>query len=266
MSLAMKTTFRDRNRENLVTESILDGVVTTSPYTGITTIEPLNALQELLLESFERPEPSAWVSSRQSGLSTFLCELAVNQITHGNGNIQKVLIIAENQPALSNLQSMITTILEFRYPYASLTTNEKNYIELIDGSSIEFVSSSQKLPGLLDGREWTKYSLVLMDNSSYSYCENSFFPNLFHVLYPRISTGKTKLVIASTGLGGINKDFTRAVLTRKYKTIDFDVVRLSANDIAFLEGRESDDKIFKMREYISEDRYFEEYLVQPRID
>lgn len=232
------------------------GVVAYDSMSGDRTIQPLNALQEALLESYKKPEPSLWVSSRQSGLTTFLAEVAIEHALNADYLPTKILVLSDRMAQAEDIRMKMLDLLSIKYPDIKLLINNKSQVQLDNGTIIIF-SSARSAVNSIKGMS---YSLIVADLVSFYH--NTFFEEFFQAVIPLFNA---KIVLASTSLAGSNKDFTKAAITKKYKNVEFDVVRMSAVDIAFLENRQLKDSVIRMKEYVSEDRYNSEILVQPNI-
>lgn len=232
------------------------GVVAYSPFTGEKGIVTLNTLQKELLRSYKKPKPSLWVSSRQSGMSTMLAEITLDHALHADYLSTKILVISNKFINADEIRLQILDILRVKYPDVKILVNNKNEIQLDNRTSITFTGARSTVNSL----RGVAYSLIVADLVSFYH--NSFFEELFQAFpfaYP-------KIILASTSLGGSNKDFTKAAITKRYQNFEFDVVRMSVNDIAFLENREVKENILTRKKWMGEDQYLSEYVAQPKLD
>lgn len=114
--------------------------------------------------------------------------------------------------------------LESAYPWIKVVENSRSRIRLDNGSKIIFTPHST----VLNAIKGFSHTLILSDLTSFY--RKKFFLEFFSAMGSIVN--KPKIVLSSTAVGN-TPDFMRSVLTKRYKAIEFDVVRLSADDISF---------------------------------
>jgi hypothetical protein len=218
-----------------VKEPDLNNIVIRCMQTGsLIEVEPL-IHQRLLLDSLDLDRPILYCTGRDTGVTTSLCNMAVYSSV--KNKCHNTVILVNKYSDIDFIRRNILDILACKYPYITLTSNNKSQIKLDNGSSIIFQSHSR----IECGFRGLSIDLILGDLAGFY--KDSFYDILFGEFYRTWTCNNSmppKVILTHTSLP--YNLMGKLLLTGKYdikngKSIRFDTYTISNADAAWLDSR-----------------------------